>query len=194
MAETRFDDEDTAEPGTVEAVEQEFEVDLAGLNENETEQVHEALTEAEFAGELDQVEIDEVIADAQQAEDNREEAEIVQRDQVEAREAGDYEGALDSARDVQENLNEANNQGADLDNAVQENAHDVEVLSEADFQQENAEDFTEASVDYAEAGSEDGADAAGDDAINAADSADAYADQSDADGGYGDQTIYTDNA
>ena len=77
MAEVRYDDEDR-----VEALEETYEVELAGLNENESRQVHDALTEAEFSGELGQVDMDDTILSAQVAEDNREDAELAQREQA----------------------------------------------------------------------------------------------------------------
>lgn len=192
MAETRYTDIDQAEPGTAEAVEQAYEVEIAGLNESEAAQVKEALSEAEFQGELDQVDVDAEIMNAQFAEENREEAELAQREQAEAADAGDYATASEKAEEVQDNLKEADAQGASLDEAMQENDADVEVLDAAETQQENAEYFAEASLEDADVYDAD-ADTLDDHAVDAADQADAYAEQGDQGGVYGDQSIHTDN-
>ncbi|MEQ8860909.1 MAG: hypothetical protein RIC56_19865 [Pseudomonadales bacterium] len=194
MSETRYTDDDKSEPGTAEAVEEEFEVELAGLNDSELGQVRDALTEAEFNGELGQLEIDETIQQAQFAEEDRAEAELAQREQAKEADAGDFEAARERAEEVRDNLQDASGHGASLEKASAENANDVQVLTEAEFQQDTAEYFGDAAVDYAEDGSEDSADASADDAADAADIADEQADQGDQDGTYGDQSIYTDNA
>ena len=193
MAESRF--EDTPEPGTAEAVEAQFEVELASLNESEVAQVKEAISEAEFNEELDDVDVEGEIMDAQFAEEHREEAEFAQRDQAEAVDQGDYDAARESAESVQENLGEAQQEGANLDEAIQENNADVEHLQAADDAQDTAEYFMEESGDDApddvyEAAIEDGMH---DYAADAADQADDYASSADQDGYYGDQSIHTDN-
>lgn len=194
MSETRYTDDERAEPGTAEALEQEFEVELAGLNENELEQVQQALGEAEFNGELDQVDMDQQILDAQFAEGDRQEAEVAQREQAREADEGDVSTARERAEEVQANLSEASGHGAALDRATEENAHDVQVLTDAESQQDSAEYFGDAAIDFAEVGSEDSADAAATDAADAADAADDNVDEGDQDGVYGDQSIYTDNA
>ncbi|MEM1436979.1 MAG: hypothetical protein AAGG11_23225 [Pseudomonadota bacterium] len=195
MAETRYTDAERPEPGTAEAVEAEFEVELAGLNDNETAQVREAISEAEFNNELDQLDVDAEIQQAQFAETDRAEAEELREDQVEAADRGDYETARDRAEDAQHELRDAaETHGGNLDTALSENARDVEVLSEAEFQQEAAESFEADAIDYAELDSDEGADASLDDAYDAADAADdAAQDSTDfADTG-GDHSIYTDH-
>ncbi len=192
MAETRYTDADQAEPGTAEAVEQAYEVELAGLNESETAQVREALSEAEFLGELDHIDVDAEIQNAQFAEEHREDAELAQREQAEAADAGDYGAASEKAEEVQDNLQEASEQGADLDEAIQENNADVEVLDAAEFQQDNAEYFAEASLDDADVYDAE-TDMMDDHAVDAAEQADDYAAQGDQGGVYGDQSIHTDN-
>ena len=195
MAETRYTDSDKPEPGTAEAVEAEFEVELAGLNDSEAAQVTDAISEAEFAGELAEFDVDAEIQNAQVAEEHREEAEQAQRDQAEAVDAGDYGAARENAEQVQENLAEAEAQGASLDEATQDNDADVEVLEAAEYQQDTAEEFADASLDSVEDGVyEADSDMMDDYAADAADQADDYAQQGDQDGYYGDQSIHTDNA
>ena len=191
MAESRYTDVDRPESGTAEAVEAEYEVELAGLDDNEAAQVKEAISEAEFNNELDQLDVDAEIQQAQFAEDDRADAESLREQQVEAADAGDYDTARERAEQVREELRESSDEhGGQLDSALAENAHDVEVLNEADFQQENAEVFEDAAVDLA---GTDGADAAMDDAWHADEAADDIADDSTdfADTG-GDSSIYTD--
>ncbi|MCP5180588.1 MAG: hypothetical protein R3E84_02130 [Pseudomonadales bacterium] len=189
MAEVRYDDEDR-----VEALEETYEVELAGLNENESRQVHDALTEAEFSGELGQVDMDDTILSAQVAEDNREDAELAQREQAQAADRGDFETAREKAEEVGDNLADASAQGAKLSEAVQENDHDVLVLEEAEFQAESAEAFADGAVVFADA--ETDSDLAAHEAIHdaqdAADTADDYLEQGDQGGTYGDQSIHTD--
>ena len=180
MAETRYTDADKPEPGTAEAVEAQFEVELAGLNDSEAAQVTDAISEAEFMGQLDELEVDAEIQNAQVAEEHREEAEDAQRDQAEAVDAGDYGSAREDAAEVQENLAEAEAQGASLDEATQENDADVEVLEAAEYQQETAEEFAEASLDSVDDGVyEADSDMMDDYAADAADQADDYAQQGD---------------
>ncbi|MEM9383508.1 MAG: hypothetical protein AAGA68_00475 [Pseudomonadota bacterium] len=191
MAELRFTDIDRPEPGTAEAVEAEYEVELAGLNDNESAQVKEAISEAEFNNELDQLDVSEELQQAQFAEEDRAAAETLREEQVEAADVGNYDAARERAEQVREELRESSDEhGGQLDAALAENAHDVEVLSEADFQQENAEFFENAVVDMPSA---EGVDGAVDDAWDAQDAADdAAADSTDfADTG-GDSSIYTD--
>ena len=91
-------------------------------------------------------------------------------------------------------LAEAEAQGASLDEATQENDADVEVLEAAEFQQDNAVEFADASLESTEDGVYDAdADMMDDYAADAADQADAYAEQGDQGGYYGDQSIHTDN-
>lgn len=195
MSETRYTDLDENELNTVEAVEAEFEVELAGLNDNEAAQVKEALSEAEFGNELDSLDVENEIEQAQFAEEDRAQAEELREDQVEAADAGDYETARERAEQVQEELRDSSEEhGGDLDTAINENAHDVEVLSEADYQQEVAEDFDAEAVEYAELDSPEAADGTADDAYDAAEMADDAADNStDYSDTGGDQSIYTDN-
>lgn len=194
MSEPRYTDIDQPEAGTAEAVEVEYEVELAGLNENEVSQVKEALSEAEFDGSLDEVDVDSEIAEAQFAEEDRAEAEDLREEQVEAADAGDYETAREKAEAVQSELKESSEEhGGDLDSAIDSNAHDVEVLSEAEYQQETAEAFEADAEDYAEDGS-DAADSVMDDAQDSAEQADDYAaDSTDYNDTGGDASIYTDN-
>ena len=194
MAETRYTDVDQPEPGTAEAVEAQFEVEMAGLNESEAAQVKEAISEAEFNNELDSIDVEAEIMNAEFAEEHREEAEDAQRDQAEAADAGDYGAARENADAVQDNLAEAREDGASLDEATQENNADVEVLEAAEFEQDNAEYFADASLEQAEDGVYDAdTDMMDDYAADAADQADDYAQQGDQDGYYGDQSIHTDN-
>lgn len=195
MSETRYTDLDDQEPDTAEAVEAMYEVELAGLNENEAAQVKEALSEAEFDNELDSLDVENEIEQAQFAEEDRAQAEELREEQVEAADAGDYETARERAEEVQQELRDSSEEhGGDLDNAINENAHDVEVLSEADYQQEVAEDMGEDAYDYAELESAEGYDESMDDAYDAADNADSQAAEStDYSDTGGDQSIYTDN-
>lgn len=188
MAESRLTDIDRPEPGTAEAVEAEYEVELAGLNDNEAAQVKEAISEAQFNDELDQLDVSEEVLEAQFAEEARAEAETLREQQVEAADAGNYEAARERAEQVRDELRESSEEhGGQLDTALAENAHDVEVLNEADFQQENAEFFEDAAVDLP------GGDGALDDAGDAQDAADDAADDStDFDDTGGDSSIYTD--
>ncbi|MEO0421060.1 MAG: hypothetical protein AAF184_01910 [Pseudomonadota bacterium] len=191
MAESRYTDIDRPEPGTAEAVEAEYEVELAGLNEHETAQVKEAISEAQFNDELDQLDVSEEVQQAQFAEEARAEAETLREQQVEAADAGNYDAARERAEQVRDELRESSEEhGGQLDTALAENAHDVEVLNEADFQQENAEFFEDAVVDMP---SGEGADGALDDAWDAQDAADDAADDStDFEDTGGDSSIYTD--
>lgn len=194
MAETRYTDQDQAESNTTEEVMAEYEVELASLNDSELAQVKEALSEAEFNDEIDQIDVEAEITSAQFAEEDRAEAEVVQHEQAHAADAGDIEGAREKAEEVQENLNEASAHGASLNEAQQENDADVEVLTEAEFQADTAEYFEADSADSLEDGEYDAdTDAAQDHADDAADSAVDYTEQGDQGGTYGDQSIYTDN-
>ncbi|MCR9279374.1 MAG: hypothetical protein NXH85_15565 [Pseudomonadaceae bacterium] len=195
MSETRYTDREEFEPETVEAVEAEYEVEMAGLNDNEAAQVKEALSEAEFNNELDSLDVENEIEQAQFAEEDRAQAEELREEQVEAADAGDYDTARERAEQVEQELRDSSEEhGGDLDNAISENAHDVEVLSEADYQQEVAEDMGEDAYDYAELESAEGYDESMDDAYDAADNADSQAAEStDYSDTGGDQSIYTDN-
>ena len=177
----------------VEQVVTTHEVELAGLNENERDQVVEALSAADLAGELGVTDINDLILDAQNAEGNRQEAEEAREAQAEAADRGDYEEAHDRALEVQDNLQDAVNQGGQLSEALLETDHDVLVLSEAQWQQEIADEAVIDAVGYAEAGSEDGVEGALDDADDAQDGADDYGNQGDQGGRYGDQSIQTDD-
>ncbi len=176
----------------VEQVVMTHEVELAGLDENERGQVVEALSAADVAGELGVTDINDLILDAQNAEDNRQEAEEAREAQAEAADRGDYEEAHDRALEVQDNLQDAVNQGGQLSEAQLETHHDVLVLSEAEWRQEISDEAVIDSVGYAEAGSEDGAEGALDDAGDAQDEADDYGDQGDQGGRYSDQSIHSD--
>ena len=177
---------------TAEKVVEAYEVELAGLSESEREQVVEALSQAELTGELGITDVNDVILDAQGTEQNRQDAEEAQREQAEAADRGDYEEAREQAEEVQDNLQEAEAKGGEFDEALRETGHDVLVLSEAEWQQDIADEAVVDAVGYAEAGSEEGADAAGDDAEEVQDAADDYAEQGDQDGVHGDQSIYSD--
>ena len=193
MSETRYTDIDKAEPGTVEAVEQEFEVELAGLNENEQAQVHEALTDAQFGDSLDEVDIHEEIQNAQAAEELRDGAEAERVEQAKAADAGDVSGAKEHAMGAREMVDTAvQEHGGQLDVAAHEMAHEVQALTDAEAQLETAETFEDAAVDYGAAGQEDAADSSDDFADDAYDAADSNVEQADAGGTYGDQSIHTD--
>ena len=176
----------------VEQVVSTHEVEFAGLNENERDQVIEALSAADLAGELGVTDVNDLILSAQNAEDNRQEAEEAREDQAEAADRGDYEEAHDHARDVQDSLQDAANQGGQLSEALIETDHDVLVLSEAEWQQEIADESVVDAIGYAEAGSEDGAEGAAQDADDAQDAADDYGREGDQGGTHGDQSIHSD--
>ncbi|MFK7912280.1 MAG: hypothetical protein AB8B93_00070 [Pseudomonadales bacterium] len=193
MSETRYTDADKAEPGTVEAVEQEFEVELAGLNENEQDQVHEALTEAEFGDSLEDVNIHDEIHNAEVAEELRDTAESERVEQARDADAGDVEGAKEHAMGAEAMLNDAvNEHGGQLETAAHEATHEVQALSDAQEQLETAETFEEAAVDYSVEGQDQAAEGSEDFADDAYDAADNNVEQADAGGTYGDQSIHTD--
>ena len=193
MSETRYTDADQAEPGTVEAVEQAYEVELAGLNENEQAQVHEALSDAEFGDALDEVDVHDEIHNAQAAEDLRGEAESERMEQARDADAGDVEGAKEHAMDAQAMLRDAvSEHGGQLDTAVHEATHDVQALSDAQEQLETAETFEDAAIDHSVEGQDQAADSSDAVAEDAYDAADSNVDEADAGGTYGDQSIHTD--
>ena len=193
MSETRYTDADQAEPGTVEAVEQAYEVELAGLNENEQAQVHEALSDAEFGDALDEVDVHDEIHNAQAAEDLRGEAESERMEQARDADAGDVEGAKEHAMDAQAMLSDAvSEHGGQLDTAVHEATHDVQALSDAQEQLETAETFEDAAIDHSVEGQDQAADSSDAVAEDAYDAADSNVDEADAGGTYGDQSIHTD--
>lgn len=193
MSEPRYNDADTAEPGTVEAVEQQYEVELAGLNDNEQNQVHEALTEAQFNDGLDDVNIQDEVQDAQLAEEQRELAEDFRVDQAKAAEAGDIAGAKEFAQGAEVHINNANQEhGADLDTAAHEVTHQVQTLSDAQAQQDTAETFEAAADDYSDPGQEQAAQTSLDVADDAYNAAEDNVDQADLGGSYGDQSVNPD--
>ena len=194
MAETRYTEQDQADTNLTEDVLEEYEVELAALNDSEMAQVKEAISEAEFNNEIDQIDVEAEISNAQFAEEDRAEAQDAQREQAQAADNGDVEGAREKAEEVQANLNEASEHGASLDEAQQENDVDVEVLTEAEFQADTADYFEAESAESLEDGEYDAdTDAAADHADDAADSAVDYTEQADQGGTYGDQSIYTDD-
>jgi hypothetical protein len=194
MAETRYTEQDQAESNTADEVIAEYEVELASLNDSEMAQVKDALSEAEFNNEIDQINVEAEISNAQFAEEDRAEAQDAQREQAQAADNGDVEDAREKAEEVQANLNEASEHGASLNEAQQENDVDVEVLTEAEFQADTAEYFEADSAESLDDGEYDAdTDAAADHADDAADNAVDYTEQADQGGTYGDQSIYTDN-
>lgn len=179
---------------TSEEVIETYEVELAGLSDGERDQVIDALREAEAVGELGVTDVDDVILDAQITDDNREDAEEAQREQAEAAEDGDYEKANDRAEEVQDNLADAEAHGGQFAEARQEADHDVLVLSEAEWQQDIADENVVEAEGFAEEGMDASADEAADDAEDAQDSADDYGEEGDQDGVYGDHSIYSDGS
>ena len=177
---------------TADEIVSAYEVELASLNEDEEEQVVEALREAEMSGELQVTDVDHVIAEAEAAENNRLETEEAQQLQAEAADRGDYQAAREHAETAQNEIQDAIGQGGQYSEAALEIDHDVQVLSEAEWQQEIADETVVDAVAYAEGGSESGTEAALDDAEDAQTAADDYGQSGNRDEHNTDPTIYSD--
>jgi hypothetical protein len=166
-------------PDTVEEFKEEYSVELATLSEEAQAQVLDAAAEAEFDGELEDVDINDAVNAADQADWSRRDAEDHKEEQFKAEEAGDYAGAREAAEKVEGNLQDADYQGANVDKASTEAGYDVQQLEAAEWQQEIAEGESVEAEAYAEDGDADMAADSAEDAAEGDDYAESLADERD---------------
>lgn len=131
---------------SAEAVSEAYAGDIAALPEEAQAQVKATLEEAEAVGELDHIEMETLLVEAEAAEWRRDEAEASAERREEAIEDGDYDKAAEAAREVQNDLADARDLGQTLDKAEAQAADDTLTLEAAAWDQSIAEESLDAAA------------------------------------------------
>lgn len=126
----------------------EFQIELASHDDAVQEDVIDAL-EAMTPAELEEVDLDQILVDAEHIHEHQERADELQDEAREAVAEGDYEGAKESTQEALDHLHEAETTKAvsgefpdDPEESweVIETAQDVDTLDAADWQQSLGEE------------------------------------------------------
>jgi hypothetical protein len=147
----------------------DFQLQMAALPDAAQQQARNVLEEAAANGTLDDLDLDEVISNAQVTDEAREEAEDLQVEQAKATADGDFEKARELSDKAEYELREVEDKGDDplaAQAEIRDADYDQMDLDNADFHQEIAEGNTEAAVDAAEAGDFETAEELSDSAAN----------------------------
>lgn len=147
----------------------DFQLQMAGLSDGAQTSARNVLEQAAADGTLGDLDLDEVITNARDADEARENAEDLQVQQAEKAAAGDYEGARELSDKAEYELREVEDKGDDA-LAAQAEIKDADYeqmdLDNADYHQEIADDKADAAVDAAEAGDFETAEELSDDAAD----------------------------
>jgi len=171
---------------------QQLQMQMAGLSQMETANVMAALTKAADGGELEALNIDDVVLNSQYAEEAREEAQMYKEEQAKAADAGDWEKASEYAGKAEDALLEVEEFGGDVaDSEIVDAQYDQMDLDNADWHQDIADDNADAAAAYAAEGDLDTAQIYADSAADAQTTANDFGAAGDAGGTYADQTIDT---
>lgn len=133
----------------------DFQIEMASLNDAAQAQARAVLEEAAANGNLDDLDLDQVISNAREANEAQEEAENLQVEQAKATEEGDFERARELSAKAEYELREVEEKGdepLEAQAAIRDADYDQMDLDNADFHQEIADDKSEAAVDAAESG------------------------------------------
>lgn len=162
-------------------------VRIASLTDEGQQQVIDALMEAQANGALTEDTFNDTLANAETADDSRENVEEARDNQAEAADAGDYETAQEQANIAEYELREIDDLGgAEAEAEVVEAQQDQVELAEADSHQ----DYAAENADFAmsERGTEGQREAAAENAGDYAQSSAELGNQADAGGVHGDQS------
>jgi len=133
----------------------DFQLQMAALSDGAQASARNVIEQAAADGKLDELDLDDVISNARDADEAREEAENLQVQQAEKAAEGDYDGARDLSDKAEYELKEVEAKGDDVleaQVAIKDADYDQMDLDNADYHQEIADDKAEAAVDAAEAG------------------------------------------
>lgn len=147
----------------------DFQLQMAALSDGAQASARNVIEQAAADGALDDLDLDEVITNARDADEARENAEDLQVQQAEKAAEGDYEGARELSDKSEYELREVEDKGDDA-LAAQAEIKDADYeqmdLDNADYHQEIADDKAESAVDAAEDGDFETAEELSDDAAD----------------------------
>lgn len=136
---------------TAAEISREYSVNLTDLSHESQDQIISAVSAAAASGELGQLDVREMVYDANAAELHTAQAEEFQREQSKAADAGNWELARDLAQKANYELEAAADHGASTA-AVVESERDVGQLDNARWDQRIANENAATSADYARQG------------------------------------------
>lgn len=155
----------------------EFQVEIASLTDGAQDQAQAVVEAAAADGTLDDLDLDEVVSNARDADEARENAENLQVDQAKAAADGDYEKAEELSVKAEYELREVEDKGDDplaAQNEIRDADYDQMDLENADYHQEIGDAKADAAADAAEDGDFETAESLSDDATDEIEVADDY--------------------
>jgi len=155
----------------------EFQIEIASLTDGAQDQAEAVVEAAAADGTLDDLDLDDVVSNARDADQARENAEDLQVDQAKAAASGDYEKAEELSVKAEYELREVEDKGDDplaAQNEIRDADYDQIDLENADLHQDIADDKADAAIDAAESGDFETAEDLADGAADEIDVADDY--------------------
>lgn len=147
----------------------DFQLQLAGLPDGAQTSARNVIEQAAADGTLGDLDLDEVISNARDADEARENAEDLQTDQAKAAADGDYDKAKELSDKAEYELEEVEQKGDDplaAQAEIKDADYDQMDLENADYHQEIADDKADSAVDAAEDGDFETAEELSDDAAD----------------------------
>lgn len=133
----------------------EFQLQMAALSDGAQASARNVIEQAAADGTLDDLDLDEVVTNARDADEARETAEDLQVQQAEKAADGDYEGARELSDKAEYELKEVEAKGEDVleaQVAIKDADYEQMDLDNADYHQEIADEKVDSAVDAAEDG------------------------------------------
>ncbi|MDZ4777889.1 MAG: hypothetical protein SGJ23_14010 [Alphaproteobacteria bacterium] len=133
----------------------EFQLQMAALSDGAQASARNVIEQAAADGTLDDLDLDEVVTNARDADEARETAEDLQVQQAEKAADGDYEGARELSDKAEYELKEVEAKGDDVleaQVAIKDADYEQMDLDNADYHQEIADEKVDSAVDAAEDG------------------------------------------
>jgi hypothetical protein len=136
---------------------EDFQVQIAGLEDDAQTQVIEAIQAAADDGALPDLDIDDTIRDAADVTERQENVEALHQQQAEAVERGDFEGAQEISQQAEWQMREIEDHGGDAEQQLLQAERDQVNLDDADWEADTASGQVAAAADMAESGDLSGA-------------------------------------
>lgn len=171
---------------TLDALPEDFSVEIAGLSDAAQAQVIDAVQDAAANGTVADLDVDHTISDAQTADAGRQDVEALHQQQADAASSGDFDHAHDLAQQAGYELREVADHGGDAEHQIVQADRDVSNLDVAHVEQQTAHDNADYAGQAYAAGDTVHGDMAAESAANHATTAAEHGGEADQGGHYGD--------
>jgi hypothetical protein len=131
---------------------EDFQVQIAALDDDAQTQVIEAVQAAADEGALPDLDIDDTIRDAAEVSERQDAVETLHREQAEAVESGDFERAQEISQQSEWEMREIEDHGGDAEQQLLQAERDQVKLDDADWESDTAAGQVAAAADMAESG------------------------------------------